>query len=670
MAKQLRLLRNFWGRCSFTTDVRACHSFPVRRTATGKGTAAPERTYSRTSVIMKEFNSKGRRGVNTNFEPSLNNEASKSHSDAVKEMTPPIQNTLATLTMKLERLGCINAKDILRAVKVFEGCAENITSKDYQKLLQMTIRMVEEEYRPGASHVQRVWKLTDGRDDLINEEHVELYLRMCYLAEVPADPWDVLSQLKRLKLEPNREVLELFMLLFGWRGDLGGATSTLAIMKERDIPITETTFSSLIVAHGVNKDPQGIQSVLDTMRSVQMSPTRITYEALMTAFAVSGLIPEVKRVARQIKQEKISLSQSQLSSVLLSLIKSGQAGTDFENVDYIVGMMEEAAGKMDLSRLMLQCIHSGYVREAVHLLPKQPLIRQNNHLYTNAMVYLREMVHAKVEPDLLVEMCNDVRQQEINQYSLEVALECALAEHREELAWALIRALKAAGNPVRQHYFWPLLHYSALTNNSSKLLGCVKEMVKLDITPDLETLRDHVIPGLIINHPLLTLEMLQGAGLTISQAATPILVVLIQNKMLDQCFEFVREMKPLSLREIISPLASVWAASPQRVISLLGILMEMNRSTLNEGELEPDWGGQFVLDLLNSRAGLSVHQIRPLFEELHKRNVRVSESAVDILMTRASKVIQQAIRDNLRLVFDPSVGQPPEGRGVQSPSTS
>lgn len=66
-----------------------------------------------------------------------------------------------------------------------------------------------------------------------------------------------------------------------------------------------------------------------------MAPTRVTYEALMTAYAVSGLISEVKRMARQIKQEKISLSQSQLSSVLLSLIKSSQAGSGFENIDYV-----------------------------------------------------------------------------------------------------------------------------------------------------------------------------------------------------------------------------------------------------------------------------------------------------------------------------------------------
>ncbi|XP_042857897.1 leucine-rich PPR motif-containing protein, mitochondrial-like isoform X2 [Penaeus japonicus] len=683
MANHVKFLRSLWAKSRFSKDATAYHSFPFLRMDKIRLMSVPERRFSRgnrhslppysscqvnkiftsrlehrSSFIMKDLYSSRARFM-SNFEQSPSNEASDTHSNTAEEGMTSIQNTFETLTMKLERLGSINAKDILRAVKVFEGCVENVTTKDYEKLLHMTLRMVEEEYRSCGSHVQRVWKLTEGRD-LVNLAHIELYLRMCFLAEVPVNPWNVLSQLKALNLEPNRAVLDLFMLLYGWRGDIAGATNTLAIMKERDIPITETTFSSLIVAHGVNKDPHGIQSVLDTMRSVQMTPTRITYEALMTAYAISGSIAEVKRVAGQLKKEKISLSQSQLSSVLLSLIKSGQAGAGFENLDYIVELMEDAEGKMDLSRLVLQCIHSDYVREAIHLLPRQPLIRQNNHLYSNAMVYIREMVHARVEPELLVEMCNDLRRQEINQYSLEVALECALGEHRENLAWALIQALKMVGNPVRQHYFWPLLHYSALTNDSSKLLGCVKEMVNLGVTPDLETLRDHVIPGLIINHPLLTLDMLRGVGLKTSQATTPLLIVLIRNKMLDQCFEFVKEVKPLSLRDIIAPLASTWAANPRRVISLLAILREMNRATLSEGELEPDWGGQFVLDLLNSRAGLGVSQIQPLFEELHKHKIGISESGVDILMTRANKVIQQAIRDNLKIVYDPSLGNPPK----------
>lgn len=62
----------------------------------------------------------------------------------------------------------------------------------------------------------------------------------------------------------------------------------------------------------------------------------------------------------------------------------------------VVGLMENAEGKIDLSRVILQCIHSGFVREAVHLLPKQPLIQKNNNMYSNAIVYVREMVHARI----------------------------------------------------------------------------------------------------------------------------------------------------------------------------------------------------------------------------------------------------------------------------------
>lgn len=66
-----------------------------------------------------------------------------------------------------------------------------------------------------------------------------------------------------------------------------------------------------------------------------MNPTGITYEATMTAYAIYGSILEMKRLTGQMKQENFNLSQNQLSSILLSLIKNGHAGTDFENLDYV-----------------------------------------------------------------------------------------------------------------------------------------------------------------------------------------------------------------------------------------------------------------------------------------------------------------------------------------------
>lgn len=68
-----------------------------------------------------------------------------------------------------------------------------------------------------------------------------------------------------------------------------------------------------------------------------------------------------------------------------------------------------------------------------------------------------------------------------------------------------------------------------------------------------------------------------------------------------------------------------------------------------------------VTSLIQNYNFTIVHQLICLcFQELHKHKIKISESAMDILMTRANKVIQQAIRDNVKLVFDPSIGQPPK----------
>lgn len=59
----------------------------------------------------------------------------------------------------------------------------------------------------------------------------------------------------------------------------------------------------------------------------------------------------------------------------------------------------------------------------------------------------------------------------------------------------------------------------------------------MDETPDLETLKDHIIPGLTLSHPDLMMKMLKHAGVTVNKAATPLLIVLIKNNMFNQAFE-------------------------------------------------------------------------------------------------------------------------------------
>lgn len=63
---------------------------------------------------------------------------------------------------------------------------------------------------------------------------------------------------------------------------------------------------------------------------------------------------------------------------------------------------------------------------------------------------------------MVVEVCQRLQQENINNYALQVALEYAIKAQWEQLAWVLLRAIKEAGLPLREHYFWPLLHLRAV----------------------------------------------------------------------------------------------------------------------------------------------------------------------------------------------------------------
>nr|UHY14113.1 LRPPRC [Cherax quadricarinatus] len=567
------------------------------------------------------------------------------------------------LKMKLEKLGQLTVSDLERALASLEAHSDDLTDGDCEKLLGFTLRMAQDDYRPCASVVQGVWKLCSQRSNArLTLEHIDLYLRINLHTDPLCTSEDILDLMETHQLEASYKVLESLILVVGRSGDLAGATRVLALMKERNLPVTETIFSAFIMAHAATDDCTSIESVLGAMTSMQITPTSIAYEAMMYAYGVSGHAAKMKQVETQMKQAGIALSHAQLTWLLLHLAKSGQSGANFENLDYVVQLMRESESRLDLSRTILQLIHCGCLREAVYLMPLIPLIHNNNHLYANAAVYVQEMVYAHTDISLVVEMCKQLQLQEINRFALHVALEHALRMKKEELAWLLLRVVKESGCPLREHYFWPLLCMNAVASEPAKLLECVRKMIEMGQTPGLETLRDHIIPGLIVSHPDLTLQMLTRAGLTLTMAATPLLIVLIKNSMLNQAIEFVKKQKAtFSLRNLMAHLASAWPSNPRTIIELLALIIKKNKEDTTESEVgEDDWGGQFVLDLAASRTGLSVEKIRPLFEELRKNDVTISESSADLLMTRSNRSIQEAIRNNINIILDPRMGQPPK----------
>ncbi|XP_045114025.1 leucine-rich PPR motif-containing protein, mitochondrial-like isoform X2 [Portunus trituberculatus] len=570
-----------------------------------------------------------------------------------------VEISLEELRMKLERLGSLKLNDINQAVKALEQCLEELSDADCLQLLQFCSKMTEEEYRPCGSLIHRVWRLTTDRPNgNVNEEHLELYLRLCLSVESTSiSERDIFEQLEKHSIEPSAKVFEVLMMALGQRGHLDGALRVLTRMKDRGVAVREATFAALILAYGAENDWESVEGVLDTMRSVQMSQSEVTFGALAIVCSAQGQVLRVRQVVTQAWQRGVALSSTQLEAVLFALIRNGHAGDSYENIDFVLQLVEESGMKADISWLALHLIHCGRVKEAVHLVLSLPFLRTNNHLYSNAAIYLREIVHTRTAPSVVVDVCRRLQEEGINQFSLQVALEQALRERWEELAWVLLRAMKDAGLPLREHYFWPLLHLKAIAQEPVQLLECVQLMLQLAVTPSLVTLRDHVIPGLSLSQPCLTLQMLQNTGLSATAAATPLLIVLVKNNMMEQAISFVQKTKvPISVGDTLGTLAPAWHSHPKSIISLLALLMHHGREPSSKNM--DDWGGQFLLSLAATRAGLAVHLIRPLFQELKKHGIGVSEDSADLLVNQLNQPLQKEVKDNLSLVLQPAVEQP------------
>lgn len=77
-----------------------------------------------------------------------------------------------------------------------------------------------------------------------------------------------------------------------------------------------------------------------------MNPTNITYEAMINAYGISGQMSQVKQVFAQMKEARIALTQNQMISLLLRLVKHGQAGNQFENLNYVSMILFQYVGKV------------------------------------------------------------------------------------------------------------------------------------------------------------------------------------------------------------------------------------------------------------------------------------------------------------------------------------
>lgn len=90
--------------------------------------------------------------------------------------------------------------------------------------------------------------------------HYNALLKVYLENEHPFVPTDVLAELEEKGFEPNRVTLQRLITRYCQMGDIEGATKILEHMREKEMPVNEHVFNSLILGHSNSKYVDGFCS--------------------------------------------------------------------------------------------------------------------------------------------------------------------------------------------------------------------------------------------------------------------------------------------------------------------------------------------------------------------------------------------------------------------------
>nr|XP_006815624.1 PREDICTED: leucine-rich PPR motif-containing protein, mitochondrial-like [Saccoglossus kowalevskii] len=311
---------------------------------------------------------------------------------------------------------------------------------------------------------------------------------------------EFLENMESSGVEPNRVTYQRIIGLYCQEGDIQGAGKVLEFMKKKDMPITDGVFNSLITGHARAGDMANAEGMLTIMRNVSLEPTVDTYTSLMCAYAEKGDIENIREVLKQLRSEDTKLSNKNLMLVLHSLVTSGHE----EHVSEILSHMQFGTRYApDAINLCLTLLTEGRDDVAMEILKTFPKIRPEvetmlaaGEEFQQGSFYIKHLVLLNRPLEDIVKQMDEMKALKLHSAPYAVALQVSLEQGNVENSYALMDIMKEHGEPIRQHYFWPLMASSHRQNDVQGMCDIVKKIVESDVRLDSGSCTMYVFPTL------------------------------------------------------------------------------------------------------------------------------------------------------------------------------
>lgn len=472
--------------------------------------------------------------------------------------------------------------------------------------------------------------------------HYYTQLQMLHQNQLPlADHRALLAEIATYNGAADVTLYSALLDVAGASGNMRQATELLSEMRERNFPLSERNFHALLLGHARSGDLAGVETVLSSMRAAGITPNASTQSLCFVAYVENG---ELTKARDLLKRHTGSFNAPQLIQMLRTVLNEKQV--DVQLLQQLVAQLPvEYVDDIDvppaLNSLCIQLLHrdqAGLMIQLVGLLPA-PKFNENQNIDGYAAYLLQELFRARTPLDQMLQFATQLRQRGQNTRALEVLTELAL-RRQPAIALSCIEALNAAGEPLRPHYFWPLLLQQHKREGESGVLRVLGDMHRLHVECDEQTLRQYVLVNLwqTLQQPLQALQQLDAVGVRASQALVHVLSQLLQQQELKAALDLLQRYPTrFQLSTLLQPMASlaVHVRATKRFEQFAQLTQALQQRSLQRKD---DFIGALMLQMCGAQTRLRQDPASLLrfLHEMQRLQLQLSPAAAESLLNLVS----------------------------------
>ena len=375
------------------------------------------------------------------------------------------------------------------------------------------------------------------------------------------------------------------------------AAKLLLVIKEKNVPLTDTIFNSLLMGHIKTGDFDGYRSTLKMMKEVGLEPTDETYAVILSAAAEmssgnSRFIDLFQETWKEAENNNVFLSNQRRFEIAIR-IPENQTGL-FN--DFITSCGKEGGDyNTDCFNAILEAVNLRKLDFAMTLL--KTMNRPNSPQYQSGNFLIRQMVKTNIELSRVKEICGLLKQEGLNEWGLSAAVESAFEHLDLDPCRAYLKHFVDGSEEKlgRAHYYWPLL--TKCTTDSQLVDVLAQDMASVakisSARSILDTFEEYVWTK-NIRDPALLIDQLKTAGFSSSLMLTSLVNHHIQNHRFEEALKVLKNYHNLHLYpRYIAPNLALAFAKKGDLNEFVSILKKLR--TMSSEVQDDSWIGRCLL---------------------------------------------------------------------------